>query len=213
MQQTVKDRIVEFIKFKNITSRVFEKQCNLSNGYLRQLRNSPSADKIEMIISAFPELRREWLMAGEGDMLKREEEYSKNENNMSVIPLLPVSAQGGTLGEFSLSVKRRECEMVVSPIIGADFAIPVTGDSMAPEYPNGSQVHIKRINEKAFIEWGKVYVIDTCNGVIIKRIVPSENEGCIKCLSINPSPIYAPFDVNFCDINGIYRVMLCLSVK
>lgn len=34
---------------------------------------------------------------------------------------------------------------------------------MAPEYPSGSRILIKRIDEKAFIEWGRVYVLDTMN--------------------------------------------------
>lgn len=72
MQQTVKERINEFIKFKKISSRGFESRCGLSNGYLRQLRNSPTVDKIKMILSAFPEINREWLVSGEGDMLMRD---------------------------------------------------------------------------------------------------------------------------------------------
>ncbi|WP_418818718.1 S24 family peptidase [Paraprevotella clara] len=162
-----------------------------------------------------------WFIAdvdsGEGEMLKQS---SKEENNNELdgiegkaIPLLPVSAQGGRLNDFIVSVRESDCEKVVSPIKDADFAIPVSGDSMAPEYPNGSQVHVKKINENAFIEWGRVYVLDTCNGAVIKRIVPSEREGCVKCLSINPDPIYAPFEVNLDDVYGIYRVMLCLSIK
>lgn len=84
---------------------------------------------------------------------------------------------------------------------------------MAPEYPNGSRLLIKRINEKAFIEWGKTYVLDTCNGSVIKRIVPSAKEGFVKCLSINTDPIYAPFEVALSDIYGIYKVLLCMSIK
>jgi hypothetical protein len=150
-----------------------------------------------------------WLLTGEGEMLNTTNEQEDG----TLIPLLPISAQGGSLNDFIVSVKGSECEKVLSPVRGADFAIPVAGDSMAPEYPNGSQVHIKKINEHAFIEWGKVYVLDTCNGVVIKRVVPSEREGYIRCLSINTNPIYAPFDVAMTDIYGIYRVMLCLSIK
>lgn len=134
-------------------------------------------------------------------------------SGISAIPMLPVSAQAGSLNEFVTSIKLHDCEMVVSPAKGADFALPVTGDSMAPEYPNGSQVHVKKINERAFIEWGKVYVLDTVNGTVIKRIVPSDREGYVRCLSINPAPIYAPFEVALSDIYGIYRVLLCLSIK
>ena len=84
---------------------------------------------------------------------------------------------------------------------------------MAPEYPNGSKVYIKKINEKAFIEWGKVFVLDTCNGTVIKVIVPSEKEGYLRCLSINPDPRYAPFEVNQADMFGMYRVMLSMAIK
>lgn len=172
---------------------------------------------INKILSTFPEVDKGWLVGGNGKMLinpKQEESNSKySDIEGKAIPLLPVSAQGGRLNNFIVSVRESECERVVSPIKDADFAIPISGDSMAPEYPNGSQVHVKKINEKAFIEWGRVYVLDTCNGTVIKRIAPSEKEGYIKCLSINPDPIYAPFEVCLNDVYGIYRVMLCLSIK
>lgn len=159
----------------------------------------------------------EWIIKEQGEMLKesKQEKTVPYKSNIEgkTIPLLPISAQGGCLNDFVVSVRDSECERVVSPIKDADFAIPISGDSMAPEYPNGSQVHVKKINEKAFIEWGRVYVLDTCNGTVIKRIVPSEKEGYVKCISINPDPIYAPFEVCLNDVYGIYRVMLCLSIK
>ena len=147
---------------------------------------------------------------------ENEENSSKpqyNEDLASWVLLLPVSAQGGSLNDFVVSVKESECEKVVSPVRGVDFAMTVSGDSMSPEYPNGSRVFIKKINEKAFIEWGKVYVLDTCNGTVIKILVPSEKEGYVRCVSINPDPIFAPFDVSLGDIYGIYKVLLCMSVK
>jgi SOS-response transcriptional repressor LexA len=129
------------------------------------------------------------------------------------VPLLPISAQGGSLNDFIVSVKETDCEKIVSPIRGADFAVTVSGDSMAPEYPSGSQVLIKKINEKSFIDWGRTYVLDTCNGIVIKILVPSEKKGCVRCLSINKDERYAPFDIALDNINGIYRVLLCMSVK
>ena len=70
MKESVKERIIKFIDAKNISTRSFENTCSLSNGYIRQLRNSPTADKIENIINAFPELNRDWLLTGVGEMLK-----------------------------------------------------------------------------------------------------------------------------------------------
>lgn len=134
-------------------------------------------------------------------------------DNVTVIPLLPISAQGGTFNDFVLSIKKQDCEKIISPILDADFAIPVSGDSMLPEYPSGSKALVKKINREAFIEWGCVYVLDTCNGIIIKQIVPSDKEGYIKCVSLNPNPKFAPFDVATDNIFGMYRVMMCLSPK
>ena len=61
------------------------------------------------------------------------------------IPVIPTEAMAGTLGEFAESVHVYECERMISPIKGADYAIKVCGDSMTPEIPNGSQILIKKI--------------------------------------------------------------------
>lgn len=166
---------------------------------------------------AFEEVSSHWLLTGEGEMLRGNEAEGvvvagrKSEDKISLVPLLPIAAQGGSLNDFVVSVKENDCERVVSPIRGADFAMPVAGDSMAPEYPAGSQIFIKKINERAFIDWGKVYVLDTCNGSVIKRVFPSDNAEKVKCVSINPE--YPPFEVSYEDIYGMYRVLLCMSVK
>lgn len=166
---------------------------------------------------AFEEVSSHWLLTGEGEMLRGNEAEGvvvagrKSEDEVSLVPLLPIAAQGGSLNDFVVSVKENDCERVVSPIRGADFAMPVAGDSMAPEYPAGSQIFIKKINERAFIDWGKVYVLDTCNGSVIKRVFPSDNAEKVKCVSINPE--YPPFEVSYENIYGMYRVLLCMSVK
>lgn len=214
--QTIKERLISFISYLGIGQGKFEKNCGLANAYVANIRKSITPEKLQQIAQYYPELNTGWLMTGEGEMLKGgDKSPKKNADNKGwkSIPLLPVSAQGGRLNDFVASVNGKDCEKIVSPVKEADFALPVSGDSMAPEYPNGSQVHVKRINEKAFIEWGRVYVLDTCNGAVIKRIVPSEKAGFVRCLSINPDPIYAPFEVDLKDVYGIYRVMLCLSIK
>lgn len=77
------------------------------------------------------------------------------------VPLLPLEAHGGSLVDFEGSVQDYECEQVVSPVRGASYAIHVAGDSMAPAYPNGCRVLIQRINEEAFVEWGRASMSST----------------------------------------------------
>ena len=209
MKATVKERLLTFIASKNISARKFETITGLSNGYINNLKRSPTAEKLEKIFYKFPELSKQWLLTGEGQMLTESSDVGKSvsEENFKQIPILPISAQGGSLNNFTHSVRSYDCEWMPSPVSDADFAIEVAGESMAPEYPAGARVLIKRINESVFIEWGKEYVIDTENGVVLKRVVPADDENYIRCVSINPAPDYAPFNIPKSSIFGIYIVL------
>ena len=167
-------------------------------------------NQIEKWITQFG-FNRIWLLTGEGEMLINNETLPDQTHDVYRIPLLPISAQGGVFNDFVVSVQESECERIVSPIKGADFAISIQGDSMAPEYPSGSQVLIKRINERAFIEWGKTYVLDTCNGSVIKNLYPSDDPNKVICKSINPD--FPPFEVSLSDVYGVYKVLMCMALK
>lgn len=104
-----------------------------------------------------------------------------------------------------------DCEKVLSPIKGVDYAMTVSGDSMSPEYPSGCQILIKKINERAFIDWGKVFVLDTVNGTIIKKLMPTSDPDKVLCVSINPN--YPSFEVCLEHVTGVYRVLMCMSLK
>lgn len=136
---------------------------------------------------------------------------TETEIEQEMVLVIPTGARAGTLADFSISTEAYECERMVTPIKGADFAIQVTGDSMSPEYPSGSVILIKKINEKAFIEWGKTYVLDTENGAVIKNIRRTDNPEVIECVSLNPA--YQPFMMETKYVNGWYRVLMVLSLK
>lgn len=138
-------------------------------------------------------------------------EQGSDTNPAKTLPVIPIEAMAGTLGEFADSIHAYDCERMVSPIKGADYAIKVCGDSMTPEIPNGSQILIKKIYEDEFVEWGKIFCLDTRNGAVIKRIYPTTNPDVIECRSINPD--YPPFQINVKNINGWYRVLMVLSMK
>lgn len=69
MDKSVKERIVEFAKAKQITIRDFERKSGLSNGYVNAMRKGLGTEKLENVLSAFPDLSRDWLLYGEGPML------------------------------------------------------------------------------------------------------------------------------------------------
>lgn len=66
----MKERLMEFIREKDISNRKFLMKCGLSETYINTLTGNPSGDTIRKIENAYPELNTEWLMTGEGEMLK-----------------------------------------------------------------------------------------------------------------------------------------------
>ena len=191
------------------------------NTILGERKSKPSYDVLLNIVNAKAlNIYAEWLLNGEGDMLTQKKEAPKTSSadttkkNGYITYLLPMSAMGGSLTGFAEpGVLLQNCGAVVSPIENVDFAITVYGDSMAPEYPSGSRILIKKINPNLFIDWGKVYVLDTPNGVIVKEVHESNREGYVSCHSINPDPKFKPFDVLMDEVFGMYRVLMCLSAK
>lgn len=159
----------------------------------------------------------EWLLDGEGEMLSKEQipdSGSNVEDGAYYTYLLPMTAAGGSLCGFSdEGVKLNDCERVVSPIAGVDFAITVYGDSMYPDFPSGARILIKKIDPTAFIAWGNVFVLDTVNGVIVKEVQPSEHDGKLLCHSLNPSGKYKDFEVSAVDVRAMYRVLACVTMK
>lgn len=69
MQETVKQRLVRYMKYKNISQKRFEEASGLSNGYINSLKNSPTVTKLQNIIGAYPDINKIWLLTGEGEML------------------------------------------------------------------------------------------------------------------------------------------------
>lgn len=208
------ERFDKYMKYKGLNDNKVTNSLGFSVGTLGKSRkeNRDLSDRnIETILKFYTDLSRIWLLTGEGEMLINSETLPEQTHDTYRIPLLPISAQGGAFNDFVVSVQESECERVISPIKNADFAISIQGDSMAPEYPSGSQVLIKRINERAFIEWGKTYVLDTCNGSVVKNLYPSDDPNKVICKSINPD--FPPFEVSLSDVYGVYKVLMCMALK
>lgn len=153
----------------------------------------------------------EFLTTGEGQLMKEVERVVEPEVN--TVPLLPIFAQAGHLTGWSDGVTEVECERVISPVKDIDMAVHIYGESMYPDIPNGSVVYVRRIDPNVFVEWGKAYILDTVNGPLLKYLAPGTDEESVKCISANHDARYAPFEVAKKDILGVYRVVMCMSMK
>lgn len=124
------------------------------------------------------------------------------------IPLIPIEAMAGALTSEQ-TVLEYECERYVVPVFkGADFLIPVKGSSMYPKYSSGDIVACQRVPMSGlFFQWNKVYVIDTTQGALIKRIKPGSDSEHVLIVSDNEK--YDPFELH---ISAIHAVALVIGV-
>ena len=124
------------------------------------------------------------------------------------IPLIPIEAMAGALTSEQ-TVLEYECERYVVPVFkGADFLIPVKGSSMYPKYSSGDIVACQRVPmSDLFFQWNKVYVIDTNQGALIKRIKPGSTSDRILIVSDNEK--YDPFEL---PVSAIHAVALVIGV-
>lgn len=160
---------------------------------MSNIRNRITDVKTEVVAelcNAFPKVNANYIITGRGNMFLDEEHL---DSSVKTLPRIPYDAAAGSLTNAVDGVTSLQCEQV--PVVSAfpryDFTIRVTGRSMEPMYLSGDEVACLRINESRFLQWGRVHVLDTAQGVIIKRIY--ENGDSIRCASFNPE--YPDFNV------------------
>ena len=78
LAQGVKSRLNEFIAHLGLNNSTFEKKCGLSNGYIRNFKGNLGTQKLEDILNAFPQLDKDWLLFGKGNMLRGSENQPQN---------------------------------------------------------------------------------------------------------------------------------------
>jgi phage repressor protein C with HTH and peptisase S24 domain len=122
------------------------------------------------------------------------------------IPLIPITAMAGFAAGDS-QVIEYECERYIIPMFrGADFLISVKGSSMVPKYNSGDVVACKQLPlDDLFFQWNKVYVLDTIQGALVKRIKRGIDEQHVLIVSDNTQ--YEPFQLHRSQIRAVALVI------
>ena len=204
-EEQMRQRITSLIHREGLTQREFANKIGRLPANLSQILNgerhiprSLAAD----IIKAFPNVRKDWLVFGEGEM--HEGEFTESFRNiLDTRPRLPKSISGGHLEDYYMGSKRAECQEkpFISIFPDYDFSLILKNNRMSPKYERGDELYFKK---STIIEWGNDYLLDTSEGPKFKKILPDE-EG-VRCVSYNKEE-FPEFIVPKTMIFGYYRLV------
>jgi phage repressor protein C with HTH and peptisase S24 domain len=222
----ISERILHIIENEDINPNVFAKKLGYERSQtIYDLINGKSAPSFDFFSrfenSEFSaKYNISWLITGNNPVLKAENEYRINIEEFKVrepaikytkspngIPLIPINAMAGMFnGE--IKVLECECERYIIPVFkDAEFLIPMRGSSMMPKYNNGDILACKPLPLDTFFQWNKVYVIDTDQGALAKRIKKGSAPDTLLIVSDNPE--YDPFEL---PRSAIYHIALVVGV-
>lgn len=197
MDDSIQLRIREVMSFFRYNQTEFAHETGVRQNNLSEMLSGkrPISGNFLLKLSSRFGINPKWILSGEGEMSYMDEmtknvppspappiEYIKE---LETRPRIPYTASAGSLTSAVEGVTESECEQI--PVITAfpsyDFTMFVKGDSMYPNYEGGDEVACKRIDSTSFIQWGKVHVLDTAQGIVIKRVY--DDDGNIRCSSYN----------------------------
>lgn len=208
---TIKDRVLYLAENKEDSKQIFFKKTGLNySNFTGKSKESDLGSKyLAEILLNYPDVNLEWLITGKGSLTKQNES-EKFKPSSDGIPLIPVEAFAGTALNtgYALNFESIE-ERYKVPLFegkGIDFLMYVRGSSMVPKYNSGDVVACRFVKELLFVQWNKVYVIDTkSQGAMIKRLIRSENPDYVICRSDNNE--YGDFEVPMSDVLNIALVV------
>ncbi len=169
-----------------------------------------------------------WLLTGEGNMLTSTKNIQDVEpkreaipamegmpSDIKPIPLVTEHAAAGFGNECFAIHESDVKDYYVIPKFRfnhVDFMIEVSGLSMYPHFKSGDVIACTILHEAKYIQWNRCHVIATREqGILVKRIMPSEKEECFKIVSDNKD--FPPFDLPKEEITGIALVIGCVSLE
>lgn len=182
----------------------------------------------ELIYAKCRYINPSWLLTGQGDMLVKNDVQQNVEtkreaipamegipSDIAPIPLVTEHAAAG-FGNDCFSIQESDVkDYYIIPKFRfnhVDFMIEVSGISMYPHFKSGNVIACTILHEAKYIQWNRCHVIATRDqGILVKRIMPSEKEGCFKIVSENKD--FPPFDLPKEDITGLALVVGCVSLE
>lgn len=212
---SVKERVKLFIKSINMSIIDFERSINVANGYVNSISKGIGADKTTAIIEKYPNLNLEWLLTGNGSMLRTENSdhlcIEVSQNCTSGTPIYDIDVTCGNeirdfrdediIGYINIPSIRKDSKIV--------FA---TGDSMFPKITDGDRIVIREIESWDYFNYGQMYLILTPEYRMLKYIRKHpKSKDMIVLKSENSN--YDDIELKMSEIVKLFIVENILSIK
>lgn len=223
--ETTIERLYKIVDFKEDSIYRLSKEIGVSNGYFskqKQSNGALSSNIIEKIVSYYSDLDANWLLTGQGEMLKGGSRVPKQDTPIkrNLIPLYNDVATIGGVNSMgaSLNPVSQTTEYIDAGdwFPGATAAIRHYGDSMV-EYPSGCILALKKVTDQRLLVWGRNYCIETTEYRITKRLNKSKSidylVGYSSNIEVYPDGniIHEPIDIPTETIREIYQVLGCVT--
>ena len=221
-ENEIRDRIEKLIQVEGLSQKVFAEKVGVNSSNLNQVmlgkrpvqKNLPSK-----IVSAFPEVRIDWLLYGEGEMYKSDQHLAEAEalkKHMSLLPTrprLPKRMSEAHIEQYFEGNKRILCQekAIITQFADYDFSLILKNNRMSPKYERGDEVFFKLAT---YPEWGNDFLLDTDDGPKFKRIyegTDKDGDECVRCVSYNIQE-YPDFTIKKKYIHAYYRCVGVLRI-
>lgn len=177
------------------------------------------------IASAYPQINPDWLLSGEGEMLKPKSESMEvheehadqiaieelREGRFRMIPLVNIDSVGGIHSENSIDPSEQYVikMMPFTEARDGDVAILQSGNSMYPTIPSGAALLIREVVDwREYFGYGNIYVLWLRDGRRITKEVrryDADPKNYVWCVSYNPD--VADEELPRSMIRGVWKVI------
>ncbi|WP_242502612.1 helix-turn-helix transcriptional regulator [Flavobacterium anhuiense] len=220
------ERMREYLDYKGISKYKFCNDLGFSNKFLDNSSNM-GTDKACKILHYYPEINSEWLLTGNGPMIKEDNTsvmIMKNDRKTAdaihvnqEIPLYDLEAVAGLRELFNSGEPQRVLDTIKIPNLPkCDGAISVTGDSMYPLLKSGDIVLYKE-TEFENIFFGEMYLLsvklnDWEEYITVKYVQKSDQgQEYVKLVSQNSH--HQPKDIHISKISALALIKASIRIN
>lgn len=165
----------------------------------------------ELVYAKCFDINSEWLLTGKGTMLKNGARSTRTlqSKNMSYSSS---DTSDGLISDVYKIMEFDNEQFVIPTFKEADYLVQVKGDSMYPKYNSGDIVACKKLDmNDFFFQWDKVYVLETSQGTLTKRVKKGSSADKITLISDNES--YDSFELMISKILAVALVIGVIRVE